>query len=249
MTVVLAIDALEYEKIEEFDCENLKQVTYGKTDISEFDQPRTMVLWSSFMTGENKEEEILAKGDEEMWNTEFKIGETFFSNFKNPKIIDLPGFSYDRSQHEKERELMKEFFEEAENDEEKKEIREEYNQHGLKHHRKVKEQFLNSLKKDHDFVLGYFSAADVIGHLNFGNRVLMKMIYDDLDEIAQEIKEIRDDNLLVLSDHGMEGVGMFGDHNEYGFWSFDDGCNLDEPQLTDFADFLVNLEKNGELKN
>jgi len=61
MTVIFAVDALEYKKIEEFDCENMKQADYGKTDISEFDQPRTMILWSSFMTGENKEEEILSK--------------------------------------------------------------------------------------------------------------------------------------------------------------------------------------------
>lgn len=241
MTVVLAIDALEYEKVEEFDCENLKQVKYGKTDISDFDQPRTMVLWSSFMTGENKEEEILAKGDKEMWNTNFSLEETFFSNFQNPKVIDLPGYSYDKNQHDKERELMKEFFEEAKTDEEKKEIRQEYNQHGLEHHREIKDRFLESLKENHDFVLGYFSAADVIGHLNFGNRTLMKMIYDDLDEIAGKIKEIRDNHLIVLSDHGMEGVGMFGDHNNYGFWSFDEECGLENPKLTDFADFIVNL--------
>ena len=241
MTVVLAIDALEYEKVEEFDCDNLKQVTYGKTDISDFDQPRTMVLWSSFMTGENKEEEILARGDEEMWNTQFSLEDTFFSNFNNPEIIDLPGYSYDKEQHSREREMMKEFFDEAESQEEKEEIRKEYNQHGLKHHRKIKEEFLEALEGDHDFVLGYFSAADVIGHLNFGNNTLMKMIYDDLEEIAEEIKKIRDDHLLVLSDHGMEGVGMFGDHNEYGFWSFDDECDLDRPKLTDFADFLSGL--------
>lgn len=241
MTVIFAIDALEYKKVEEYDCKNLKQASYGKTDISEFSQPRTIVLWSSFMTGENKEEEILAEGDEKMWDTKIPFEETFFSNFKNPKIIDLPGFSYDREQHSKERQLLREFFEEAESEEEKKKIRKEYNQHGLKHHRKIKEKFLNTLAKDHDFVLGYFSAADVIGHLNFGNRTLMKMIYDDLEEIVKKIKDIRDDHLVILSDHGMEGVGMFGDHSNYGFWSFDDECNLERPKLTEFSNFIKSL--------
>ncbi len=242
MTVVFAIDALEYKKVEDFDCKNLKQTTYGKTDISEFDQPRTMVLWSSFMTGENKEDEILAKGDKEMWNTKFSIEDTFFSSFGDPKIIDLPGFSYDREQHEKERELLKKFFEETNDKDQKKEIRKEYNQHGLKHHRKIKEEFLESLEADHDFLLGYFSAADVVGHLNFGNNTLMKMIYEDLDDIALEIKKIRDDHILVLSDHGMKGVGMFGDHSDYGFWSFNSKCELETPKLTDFADFLKKLD-------
>ncbi|KXA93203.1 hypothetical protein AKJ65_06535, partial [candidate division MSBL1 archaeon SCGC-AAA259E19] len=158
MTVVFAVDALEYELVEDFDCANMKQADYGKTDISEFTEPRTMVLWSSFMTGENKEDEILARGDEEMWNTEFSLEETFFSNFEDPKIIDLPGYSYDRSQHERERELLKKFFEEAEGEDEKKEVRKEYNRHGLEHHRRIKEEFLESLEEGHDFLLGYFSA-------------------------------------------------------------------------------------------
>ena len=242
VTVVLAIDALEYEKVEEFDCKNLKQEVYGKTDISEFDQPRTMVLWSSFMTGENKEEEILAKGDEEMWNTNFSLEETFFSEFENPRVIDLPGYSYVEEQHEKERKMMKEFFDEDKSQEEKKEIRQEYNQFALEHHRETKEEFLKALKEDHDFVLGYISAADVVGHLNFGNNTLMKMIYDDLEELAGKIKEVRDDHLLVLSDHGMEAIGDFGDHSDYGFWSFDEDCDLEKPKLTDFANFLVDLD-------
>ncbi|RLJ01457.1 MAG: hypothetical protein DRP10_04065, partial [Candidatus Aenigmatarchaeota archaeon] len=79
MIIILAIDALEYELVEKFNCQNLKQKFYGKTDISEFTQPRTIVLWSSFMTGKNKEKEILLKGKKEMWNTKFDIKDTFFS--------------------------------------------------------------------------------------------------------------------------------------------------------------------------
>jgi hypothetical protein len=48
MIVVLAIDALEYEKVLEYRCMNLMQTHFGKTDISEFSEPRTIVLWSSF---------------------------------------------------------------------------------------------------------------------------------------------------------------------------------------------------------
>lgn len=241
MVVVFAVDALEYDKVEEFGCRNLKQVVYGKTDISEFSQPRTMVLWSSFMTGENREKEILAKGYEEMWKTKIPFEETFFSKFKNPKIIDLPGFSYDRAQHDRERAMLKEFFEGAKSQEERDKIRREYNQLAFRHHRKIKEKFFGSLEDVHDFVLGYFSIADVIGHLNFGNNALMRIIYDELDEIARKIKEIREDHLLVLSDHGMKALGMFGDHNDYGFWSFDEECNLDRPKITDFMDFLTSL--------
>ena len=235
MIVVLAIDALEYSLVEKFNCTNLKQDFYGKTDISEFSEPRTMVLWSSFMTGKNKEKEILAMGDKEMWNTRIDMEDTFFSQFENPKIIDLPGYNYTKEQHEMERKLLKEYFD-AQSEDEKNSIRTEYNKHAFEHHRRIKQEFSGALEGDHDFVLGYFSVADVIGHLNFGNKIMMKMIYKDLDEIAGTIK----DNYIVLSDHGMEQIGMFGDHSKYGFWStgFKD---LGNPRITDFAEMVTGM--------
>lgn len=233
MIVVLAIDALEYTLVEEFNCNNLKQKFYGKTNIREFSEPRTMVLWSSFMTGKNMEKEIVAMGDKEMWNTRIELKDTFFHRFKNPKIIDLPGFNYVKEQHEQERVLLKNYFD-AKSDDEKNKIRGAYNNLAFEHHRRVKKEFSEALNAHHDFVLGYFSVADVIGHLNFGNRTMMKMIYKDLDEIAGNIE----DSFIVLSDHGMEKIGIFGDHSNYGFWStdFDD---LGNPRITDFAGIIT----------
>ncbi len=238
MIVVLAIDALEYKKVLEYNCENLKQHYFGKTDISEFSQPRTMVLWSSFMTGENKEKEVLGEGNKEMWSKKWNLDETFFKNFKNPVVLDLPGYSYELDVHEKSRKLLKEFFE-TEDKDKKLQTKQEYNKDAFDHHKKIKEQFFKALEEDHDFVLGYFSVADVIGHLNFGDNLVMKMIYKDLDEIAGQVKE-KADKIIVLSDHGMEAVGVFGDHSTYGFWStnFKD---LGNPKITDFFDVLGNL--------
>ena len=235
MIAVLAIDALEYDLVESFDCKHLKQKFYGKTDISEFSEPRTMVLWSSFMRGENMEKEILNMGDSRMWDFRLDLKDTFFTYFEKPKILDLPGFSYDKEQHDLERRLLKEFFD-AENEEAKDEIRKNYNSHAFEHHRKIKREFTDALSGDYDLVLGYFSLADVIGHLNFGNRTLMKMIYRDLDEIAATVKE----TLIVLSDHGMKGIGIFGDHSGYGFWSTD-FKNLGKPRITDFAGIIKEI--------
>lgn len=232
MIVVLAIDALEHMLVEEFNCKNLMQEFYGKTNISEFSEPRTMVLWSSFMVGKNMEEEVMALGDEGMWDTKFDIKNTFFDQFKNPKIIDLPGFNYTKEQHDKERILLKQFFD-AQSEDEKKSIRTEYNNHAFEHHRRIKREFIDALNEDHDFLLGYFSVADVIGHLNFGNRTMMKMIYKDLDEIAETIKN----DYIVLSDHGMDKIGMFGDHSNYGFWSTS-VKDLGNPKITEFAEII-----------
>ena len=230
--ILLAIDALEYTLVEEFNCTNLKQKFYGKTNISEFSQPRTMVLWSSFMTGKNLEKEIMEKGDKEMWYIKQDIKDTFFRFFKYPRIIDLPGFNYSEQQHEEERKLLKQYFD-VKSEEEKNKVRSLYNNLAFEHHRKIKMEFSKALEEKHDFVLGYFSVADVIGHLNFGNRTMMKMIYKDLDEIAGTIK----DRFIVLSDHGMERIGIFGDHSNYGFWSTN-FKNLGNPRITDFAGLI-----------
>jgi hypothetical protein len=237
MFVIFAVDALEYNKVEEYACENLMQSCYGKTDITEFSEPRTMVLWSSFITGENKESEVLEDGNREMWNKTWDIGSTFFKFFKNPAVIDLPGFSYDLYVHEESRKLLKSFFT-AENPDEKEKVKQDYNKQAFEHHKNVKAQFYKALKGSHDLVLGYFSLIDVIGHLNFGSNTLMKMIYKEFDEIARDIKS-KTDNVLVISDHGMKAIGNFGDHSEYGFWS-SGKLKLDNPKITDFFDVVRN---------
>ncbi len=239
MIVVLAIDALEYVKVEEYNCTHLKQQCYGKTNISEFSQPRTMVLWSSFMTGENKEEDVLSKGDKGMWNIQRDIKETFFSKFQNPCILDLPGFNYNKRVHARSRELLKRFFE-IESKEEKKQVKDEYNQDAFDHHRRIKKEFLSALEGDYDFVLGYFSVADVVGHLNFGNNTMMKLIYQDMNDIAAKAAD-KTDRLIVLSDHGMEAIGEFGDHSNYGFWSTNWESTIDNPKITDFKKIILGL--------
>jgi len=229
--IILAIDALEYEKVIEFGCDNLKQEFFGKTDITEFSEPRTMVLWSSFITGENKEKEVLGEGNQEMWNKRFPVNETVFSKFDDPCVIDLPGFSYNLEAHEESRKLLKDFFM-TEDKDKKEEIKKAYNEDAFSHHRAVKEEFMKALESNHDFILGYFSVIDVIGHLNFGNNIMMKMLYKEMDEIAGMLRS-KGGDLIILSDHGMKALGMFGDHSEYGFWStnFED---LEEPKITEF---------------
>ncbi len=238
MIIVIAIDALEYNLVERFGCKNLKQEYYGKTDISEFSQPRTMVLWGSFLCGKNIEKEILSRGNKEMWNFKLPIEETFLSKFKNPKVIDLPAFSYDTTFHQRSRELLREFFE-AENDDEKTKIRKEYNKLNIKHDQEVKEEFLKSLNKRHDFVLAYFSAIDTVGHLNFGNTLLMKILYKDMDELVGNVRsKYPNAKILVLSDHGMKG-NMFGEHTNYGFWSTNFKHGLLNPKITDIHKLLL----------
>lgn len=239
--IVLAIDALEYEKVHEFNTVNLRQTHHGKTDITEFSAPRTMVLWSSFITGTNKEKDVLADGNKEMWGKQWPKAETFLSRFKNPCVIDLPGYSYDQTVHAKSRKLLADYFT-TDDAAVKEAIRKEYNADAFEHHKRVKKNFLEAMESGkHDFILGYFSIIDVIGHLNFGNKLLMTMLYKEFDELAGTLTK-KANKLLILSDHGMKAIGQYGDHSEYGFWSTH-WEELGTPKITDFYDHITRWTK------
>jgi hypothetical protein len=242
MIVVLAIDALEEELVSRFGCVNLQQKDSGRTDISEFSQPRTIVLWSSFLTGKNKEREVLALGNKEMWNVRWDKEETFLRFFGRPAVIDLPSFSYDLKQHGRERRLLREFFDSRDAGKKEK-IRLEYNELSFRHHRSTKERFGAAMKEGNDLVIGYFSVADVIGHLNFGNTTMMKMIYKDLDDIAREVRSVPSNRVIVLSDHGMKAVGPFGDHSDHGFWSTNTGEVHGTPRITEFFGIIKGMSE------
>lgn len=227
MAIILGIDALEYECVCEFNCRNLMQLSFGKTDISEFSEPRTIVLWSSFLAGKNLEKEVLALGNEKMWQFKLELKETFLAKFRNRKVVDVPGFAFNEKQHQLERQLLKKFF--------NQEITvEQFDLPVLRYHKKIKEQFLADLQKDFDLIFYYFNAADVIGHVSFGLKSKMSLIYQDLDEIAAQAAATGQ-KMLIVSDHGMQPVGRFGDHRrEYGFWSANFDAKLRNPKITSF---------------
>ncbi len=231
MAIIIGIDALEIEYVKEFQCKNLMLKAFGKTDISEYEEPRTMVLWSSFLAEKNLEKEIVSLGKEKMWYFTLKKEETFLKKFEKTIVKDVPGFDYNPKQHDLERNLLKKFFTEQISVQ-------EFDKPVLEYHRSLKEQFLADLEKEFDLLFYYFNAADVIGHVSFGDKAKMKLIYRDLDELVGKALE-KGQPMLVLSDHGMKAVGSFGDHQEkYGFWSNNLGKDLSQPKITDLGKFV-----------
>lgn len=59
---VLCFDALTLNSVKRYGCDNILQKNsngmHGNTDISEFDIAQSMILWSSFLEGKNKQEEL-----------------------------------------------------------------------------------------------------------------------------------------------------------------------------------------------
>jgi len=246
MIVILGYDGLEYNYVREFECKNLMQTSFGKTNISEFSEPRTVVLWSSFLAGRNTEREVLKNcgrfGEsrewaKDLWNFRLNPEETLFSRFKKWKAIDVPGFNLYSERHAAERKALKDFFD-------GKITVEEYDEIAMENHRHNKEEFFDALDNDYEIIMGYFGLADVIGHLSFGIKSKMKLIYKELDEIARRVRQKISGMVLIVSDHGMRAVGRFGDHSDYGFWSLNRCITLNTPRITEFRRLIESFSVN-----
>jgi len=234
--IILALDALDLNLVKKFDCKNLMQKECGQTDISEFTLERTIVLWASFLTGKNMETKIPIK---KQWEFQLNKEETFLKFFNSFKTIDVPAFSLKQENHRKERSLLKNFFDD-------KAGVEEYNALVWKNHEENKKQFFDCLEK-FDLVMGYFDLADAIGHLSFGILKEMKAVYEELENLAKEIRR-SEDFVLIVSDHGMKAVGRYGDHTKNGFYSLNRKLNLNLPKITSFYN-IVKRVKNEPSKN
>jgi len=207
------------------------QKEHGQTDITNFTEPRTIVLWASFLTGKNMETKIPIKGQ---WQFQLKTEEPFLCFFKNPKTIDVPAYSYKQENHKQERKLLKAHFNENA-------TIQEYDKLIWKNHQENKTEFLNSLGK-HDLLMAYFNLADAIGHLSFGIHTKMKEVYTELENLAAKI-ENTDDFTLIISDHGMKAIGRYGDHTMNGYYSTNKTLNLELPKITDFHKIIKSAKK------
>jgi len=230
--IILALDALDLQCIQKFNCKNLMQKEHGQTTLKGFNQERTIVLWASFLTGKNMEKEIPIKNQ---WEFKLQPEQTFLKFFNNYKVIDLPAFSYKQKNHEEERKLLKGYFED-------KTTVEEYENLIWKIHQENKKDFFQELGKP-QLLIGYFNLADTIGHLSFGLADKMATVYEELDKIAEEVKNL-EEFTLIISDHGMKAVGRYGDHSRNGFYSSNHTLGLDFPEITSFYKIIRGIAKN-----
>lgn len=230
--IILALDALDLHQVQKFNSRNLMQREYGQTDLSDFRQERTVVLWASFLTGKNMEEQIPLKTQ---WEFKLSPEQTFLKFFKTYQTIDVPSFSLKRENHAEERKLLKGYFED-------KVTVEEYDALIWKNHEENKRDFFKAVG-EFDLVIGYFDLADAIGHLSFGITEKMEKIYNELDKMAEEVKDL-DNLVLTISDHGMKTVGRYGDHSRNGFYSMSRELGLDLPKITSFHRLIRRIAEN-----
>jgi hypothetical protein len=229
--IILALDALDLGMVKKYQCSNLMQRECGETDISDFNQPRTVVLWASFLTGRNMEAKIPIKTQ---WEFKLHLEETLLKFFDSYKAVDVPSFSFKRQNHATERKLLKNYFDDRANVE-------EYDDVVWKHHEENKREFLDAVGQ-FNMVMGYFNLADAVGHLSFGVSQKMREVYNELSELAESIKDSKE-LVLIVSDHGMKAVGRYGDHTKNGFYSASRTLGLHLPKITAFYDLIRGAEK------
>lgn len=235
--IILALDALDLHQVKKFNCKNLMQKEYGQTDLSDFNQERTVVLWASFLTGNNMEAEIPIKNQ---WKFGLSPEKTFLRFFKTYKTVDVPAFSYKQENHTEERKLLREYFED-------KATIEECDAVVWRNHEENKKEFFGHIGK-FDLVMGYFDLADFIGHLSFGITEKMAKVYHELDKMAEQVKDL-DDFILIISDHGMKAVGRYGDHSRNGFHSSNRRLGLNLPKITSFHKLIRGIAENEYIPN
>ncbi len=228
--IILALDALDRQMVERYNCKNLTQTEYGQTDLSEFKLERTVVLWASFLTGKNMESMIPV---ETQWEFKLKPEDTFLRFFESYKAIDVPAFSLKEGNHEEERKLLKRYFD-------NKASVEEYDAVIWENHEENKKEFFASLGR-YELIMGYFDLADAVGHLSFGVPSKIERVYAELEGMAKKVRSSVDDSILVISDHGMKAVGRYGDHSRNGFYSFNRKLGLDMPRITDFCEIMKEI--------
>jgi predicted AlkP superfamily pyrophosphatase or phosphodiesterase len=213
-----------------------------------------VVLWASFLTGEEMESEIPVKGQ---WEFKLPKERTFFNFFDTIATTDIPAYSLKLKNHKNEHRLMAGFFKDENSIEDFDEIVWKNHNENRKDFLELLDKMLTDSKTGSKVIMGYFDLADAIGHLSFGDADKMKKVYDELDDLAGEVKKLAENSgelILIVSDHGMTSVGRFGDHTKKGFYSFNKkideittGQLEKEPNITDFFEFIKKMmEKRGE---
>lgn len=264
--VIIALDALEYDLVEEFSLENLKQKECGKTDLQGFGLLATPIIWASFITGLAPEKHKVNF----YWVWDNDVLEKPIVSFLSHKIggiLELLGFK--RTHHRKKhfmRKGIKTIFDLVDNsvalnvpsyqEYASREISRALHDaitnssREVEFETKVWKVFKRRRKEClHRFEEGgwkvfmaYFNFTDYFGHLFRGNLAKMSKVYSVAEKLVRDLKsKINSDQtlFLVISDHGMKPVGRYGDHSNYGFYSVNEQLGLQNPKITDFFQIIL----------
>ncbi len=263
---ILAIDGLEYNLVEKWKLNNLKQVTYGKGKcFVTREVPYTPTMWVSFITGKHPSEH----GVDAWWSwgkfLDWIRLKTPLAKIKGKKKVFLPLLNFFRI---KPRRLitradwkkdLRTIFDvvrpsiglfipgynesiEFHNFTEDMSI-EEIERVALKNHEKRKRIMFKKIKEEWKLFMVWFDIVDLFGHMFWTlDPQKIKWCYREADSLAREIKKrIGDSILLIVSDHGMKlsDDGVTGYHSDHFFWSLNIKTSWRPRYITDFYEKIL----------
>lgn len=216
--IILAYDGLEYDLVEKFNLENLKQKEYGKTDISDFKVTSTPILWGSFLTGEritkylkrdlikNRVISFIYYSLEEL-RRRLKLDRTSLGDIITNVIqkVDSYRSNFWKLNIPVETTFLSSFNKveiidvpllnnKSEKVYELAEVlnerisEREWEQRIWKQYQRKKKKLLHSLNNKNDLLMIWICISDVFGHLFRGDLSKMFEVYQELDELTKEVK-------------------------------------------------------------
>lgn len=214
--IIIGFDGLDFDYVELFGLKHIVLKEHGRTDISYSNKIISIPLWSSFLAGK------LVTQDQN-WDYQLKDSETFYKNWDNYKIIDVPATTHFKSElHRLERQSMKDYYE-------GRIPFYEFENKVWNIANKSKMELFRASRFKNVFV--YFTLPDSLMHHKpvFGDKDEIEFIYKWCDLIAKRIKPD-----IIVSDHGMKN----GSHTHNGYYAINKILNLEKPKFTDFYSII-----------
>jgi len=258
---ILGLDGLEYNLVEKWNLEHLKQKVYGKIKVpisKETNFPITPEVWASFLVGKELEgivcdrldsrEKILdilrylrkriklSLGIGRLFRPTKRFPElripTFIDRFDGISEINAPYYSYDHA-------VITTLLRFGKNRFTIKDTIAEL----FKLYKKRRKQILEETKKkirDSSVIFAYLHFPDSIEHFLYLKPKKLKNFYYDIEYFVLQIKEITGDiPFIIVSDHGIDLKN--GLHSLYGFFSANVTLNPKPESITDFYRIIGNF--------
>lgn len=254
---ILGLDGLEYNWVEQWTLNNLKQLQYGKLEVPIHPHgiPFTPEVWASFLTGKTQriDWEYGTVGKHIRSIIQFfrrhlnvslgldnrfikrrypKLDEQTFLDFvANSKTFNAPYYTYDFAIFS----LLSLWARRKISHE--KLIQKLYELYGKQKRQMVK--FIHD-SQEFELLFAYLHFPDALNHTLWKKSDEIKNHYRDLDTFFGQIKSLVNNGntlFLIISDHGFDAET--GTHSTYGFYSSSRVLNPAPTKITDFFQIIL----------
>ena len=292
--LILAFDGLEYDLVEKWKLEYLKQEKYCKLEIPDecfkysltsrgeiVHEPWTPFVWSSIVTGKLPTEIGLTEANVQEWDNillqklrslivKLKLNKRLMTRFlvnDRGKGLEKIGF---RKQYFNliEKSKYPTFFQKIDESLpinvplvfQLKSLKEEANWK-LKLKGEGIEELVTEIWKEFrrvasitsdaiiankwKLIMSYVRLLDTVGELQYGRFIKLHKAYMECNLYAGRVKELIEDDtaLIILSDHGIEGMPntKYGKHSHHAFFSINRNLSETPRSIIDVFPIVVNL--------